>query len=255
MEKLITFVLQRGRATGGAEFKSAYSASMACQSLQRGRATGGAEFEVLAIARSGFQSLQRGRATGGAEFRPRVWRWHERTQASTGPRHGGRGISVILPATHAALRLLQRGRATGGAEFEARKGNHERTGRLQRGRATGGAELHRIAALSRLDIAASTGPRHGGRGIVAEDFDAEVGAIGFNGAAPRGARNWTFCKHLGLRMQSRWLRAVSLFPNVRVRRNGASGGSCLSSARERPRDVASAHCRSRSIGMSKNWGD
>jgi hypothetical protein len=60
---------------------------------------------------------------------------------------------------------------------------------------------------------------------------------------------------LGLRMQSRWLRAVSLFPNVRVRRNGASGGSASSPTRERSPRMPSARCRSRLSRMSKKCGD
>ncbi len=151
--------------------------------------------------------------------------------ASTGPRHGGRGIPmlscrVVSEAVHAST-----GPRHGGRGIAANPGD-----------------------LVEVRFA-STGPRHGGRGIQPWQVESSRVIHRFNGAAPRGARNSTFCKHLGLRMQSRWLRAVLLFPNVRVRRNGASGGSRLSSAREWPRTAPSARCRSRPIRMSKKCGD
>ena len=110
------------------------------------------------------RKLQRGRATGGAEFDTDGGHGGQRASASTGPRHGGRGIR--LPARcRCAAPGLQRGRATGGAEFKQARGaesshqgfngaaprgarNSAREWRdvrghraLQRGRATGGAEL------------------------------------------------------------------------------------------------------------------
>ena len=60
---------------------------------------------------------------------------------------------------------------------------------LQRGRATGGAELSFFDEEQHIHAVASTGPRHGGRGICGTTTRTTLAATRFNGAAPRGARN------------------------------------------------------------------
>ena len=81
-----------------------------------------------------------------------------------GPRPGGRGIR--------RLRDVLR-----------------RAGRLQWGRAPGGAELRSSRMTRTKSRSASMGPRPGGRGILATSCALSFPPSGFNGAAPRGARN------------------------------------------------------------------
>ena len=87
------------------------------------------------------RKLQRGRATGGAEFDTDGGHGGQRASASTGPRHGGRGIMAREAAGVTAKQVLQRGRATGGAEFQDKNAAKTLVSQLQRGRATGGAEF------------------------------------------------------------------------------------------------------------------
>ncbi len=110
--------------------------------------------------------LQRGRATGGAEFIAAHRQKRRQCNASTGPRPGGRGITVTNLTGTASINMLQRGRAPGGAEFRTMNKPHDTDlWQLQRGRAPGGAELSESAGGRGPSEDASTGPRPGGRGI------------------------------------------------------------------------------------------
>ena len=134
--------------------------------LQRGRAPGGAELKARAIPEKSGGELQRGRAPGGAELRYGNLSHGRVVGASPGPRPGGRGIGAQAHAGSQVRVGLQRGRAPGGAEFTCQIACSSPTKQLQRGRAPGGAEFSVMSDGANWIITC------------------------FNGAAPRGARNF-----------------------------------------------------------------
>ena len=85
--------------------------------------------------------------------------------------------------------MLQRGRATGGAEFSRLRLSVSAPRPASTGPRHGGRGILSRVFAHLSQVHASTGPRHGGRGIFLLTVSLTTGTVGFNGAAPRGARN------------------------------------------------------------------
>ena len=182
--------LQRGRATGGAEFEIRGLVITPSQVLQRGRATGGAEFAGRASRGRHIASLQRGRATGGAEFAGAVFVHYRRSPLQRGRATGGAEFHGCSGKSGMGCVRFNGAAPRGARNFKAPDSTAITSAQLQRGRATGGAEFHRVSRVHRVVRLASTGPRHGGRGIRMTPAPCLARPARFNGAAPRGARNY-----------------------------------------------------------------
>jgi len=107
--------LQRGRATGGAE-SGGHDGRGAGGVRFNGAAPRGARNRTRRQCRRAMRNCFNGAAPRGARNSVSPTVVSPVSLASTGPRHGGRGISDVTPDACQPSARLQRGRATGGAE-------------------------------------------------------------------------------------------------------------------------------------------